>query len=121
MVDNNNTEAEGLSSSGARFHHGAVQLDWEPEINIADVDRLFSLDLPPDQGFEMLDRYLALCATEAAERVRNIEPAQDHMALLSAWMAKFATGTQLDSLFGVEENHILREDGDHQKEVIDTL
>lgn len=121
VVDNNNTEAKGPSSSGARFRHGAVQLEWKPEISFADVERLFSPDLPPDQDFEMLDRYLTLCAIEVAERVRNIEPAQDHMALFSAWTTKFAAGTQLDDLFGAEKNHILREDGDRRKEVMDML
>ncbi|KAK7736708.1 Type I Iterative PKS [Cytospora paraplurivora] len=121
VVDNNNAEAEGPNSRGAKFRHGAVQLEWKPDINFADVERLFSPDLPPDRDFALLDRYLALCAIEVAERVRNIEPAQDHMALFSAWTTKFAAGTQLDSLFGVEENKALREDGDRRDEVMDTL
>ncbi|KAI0477937.1 hypothetical protein GGR56DRAFT_432914 [Xylariaceae sp. FL0804] len=121
VVDNNDTEAEGPSSSGAKFRHGAVQLEWKPDINFADVDKLFSPDLPPDRDFALLDRYLALCAIEATERWRNMEAAQEHMALFSAWTAKFAADSQLDRLFGAEENQVLRENGGRRKEVMDTL
>ncbi|KAM6523146.1 hypothetical protein FSOLCH5_003765 [Fusarium solani] len=118
-VVDNTTEADASSNLGARFRHGAVHLEWKPDINFANVDMLFSPDLPPDQDFHLLDQYLALTSIEVAERTRNMKPAQDFMALFQKWTADFAAETQLEALFDASEKDILRNDSAYRNKVMD--
>ncbi|KAK4206787.1 hypothetical protein QBC37DRAFT_457526 [Rhypophila decipiens] len=122
VVDNNNKPQNTL---GAKFRHGAVQLHWKPDINLlspGDVAKLFVSNLPPDQEFVLMEQYLALAVIEFVERTRDTSPpqTQEHMALFSKWMSKFAAEreTQLNVLFGPPDNTLLR---DQRKEVMDRL
>ncbi|KAI1264730.1 acyl transferase domain-containing protein [Xylariaceae sp. FL1019] len=120
VIDNSTAETEG---QGAKFGHGAVQLEWKPDITFADVKSLFTPDLPPDHDFHLLDQYLALAAIECAEQWRNMEPAQEFMGLFAAWNEKFVAESYslVDGLFGAEDSLNLRKNSDHRKQVMDKL
>ncbi|KAK2029526.1 hypothetical protein LX32DRAFT_693124 [Colletotrichum zoysiae] len=80
MVDRKDTMAESRSgSSGARSCHGAVQLEWKPDVNLANVEELFSPSqiLREDGGrwkvmktvYSQLKNYATNAVTETLGRI----------------------------------------------------
>lgn len=69
--------------------HAGVQLEWKPHFDFVDPSKLITPLAEPGALVSRLEEFAYLCVLDALDRVKDVEPVEDHLKKLLQWMKMF--------------------------------
>ncbi|KAE9370652.1 hypothetical protein N431DRAFT_559764 [Stipitochalara longipes BDJ] len=83
--------------------HAAARLEWLPDFDMVDHATLFKPPRSTPIDIRMHEELTLLCMLESVERLRGLEPCQEHFAKLRDWM-ELETNRARDGVYPVLQN-----------------